>query len=269
MDAFKDLLKNICSLRYSFDIDGQRSLVQNCTTRNGRHDYVNGSRTCGPNVFYNSTATIQNSDIGPHHRWATGILFDNLTGDGRMNVQNRLVMGSGHGWAGGQIMFWNCNATRMVIQDPPGDEINWAIGCICPDITGNGDATTEPIGVIQSQGIRISAIPRLFIAQLNDRLVTLSSNQFDLINAERLLFIAPNPAKHQIIINSNKPFNSSSKISIFNVNGQIVKKQTDIVDYSDDKMSFNLEVSDLNDGIYFAEIINDMNFKTITFILKK
>ena len=255
--------------RYSFDIDGQRSLVQNCTTRNGRHDYVNGSRTCGPNVFYNSTATIQNSDIGPHHRWATGILFDNLTGDGRMNVQNRLVMGSGHGWAGGQVMFWNCNATRMVIQDPPGDEINWAIGCICPDITGNGDATTEPIGVIQSQGIRISAIPSLFIAQLNDRLVTLSSNQFDLINAERLLFIAPNPAKHQIIINSNKPFNSSSKISIFNVNGQIVKKQTDIVDYSDDKMSFNLEVSDLNDGIYFAEIINDMNFKTITFILKK
>ena len=255
--------------RYSFVIDGQRSLVQNCTTRNGRHDYVNGSRTCGPNVFYNSTATIQHSDIGPHHRWATGILFDNLTGDGRMNVQNRLVMGSGHGWAGGQIMFWNCNATRMVIQDPPGDEINWAIGCICPDITGNGDATTEPIGVIQSQGIRISAIPSLFIAQLNDRLVTLSSNQFDLINAERLLFIAPNPAKHQIIINSNKPFNSSSKISIFNVNGQIVKKQTDIVDYSDDKLSFKLEVSDLNDGIYFAEIINDMNFKTIKFILEK
>ena len=255
--------------RYSFNVDGQRSLVQNCTTRNGRHDYVNGSRTCGPNVFYNSTATIQNSDIGPHHRWATGILFDNLTGDGRMDVQNRLVMGSGHGWAGGQIMFWNCNASRMVIQDPPGDEINWAIGCICPDITNIGDATTEPIGVIQSQGIRISAIPSLFIAQLNDRLVTLSSDQFDLINAERELFIAPNPAKHQIIINSNKPFNSSSKISIFNVNGQIVKKQTDIVDYSDDKLSFNLEVSDLNDGIYFAEIINDMNFKTITFILEK
>ena len=255
--------------RYSFVIDGQRSLVQNCTTRNGRHDYVNGSRTCGPNVFYNSTATIQHSDIGPHHRWATGILFDNLSGDGRMNVQNRLVMGSGHGWAGGQIMFWNCNAIRMVIQDPPGDEINWAIGCICPDITGNGDATTEPIGVIQSQGIRISAIPSLFIAQLNDRLVTLSSNQFDLINAERLLFIAPNPAKHQIIINSNKPFNSSSKISIFNVNGQIVKKQTDIVDYSDDKLSFKLEVSDLNDGIYFAEIINDTNSKTIKFILEK
>ncbi len=255
--------------RYSFNVDGQRCLVQNCTTRNGRHDYVNGSRTCGPNVFYNSSSTLQHSDIGPHHRWSTGILFDNLTGNGAMDVQNRLVMGSGHGWAGGQIMFWNCNAARMVIQDPPGDEINWAIGCICPNITGVGDATTEPIGVIQSQGTRISAIPSLFIAQLNDRLATLSNIQFDLINAENSLFIAPNPARSQIKIHSNQPFNSISKISIFNVNGQIVKKQTDIVDYSDDKLTFNLDASDLNDGIYFAEIISDTNSKTIKFILKK
>jgi hypothetical protein len=109
----------------------------------------------------------------------------------------------------------------------------------------------------------------LFIAQLNDRLATLSNNQFDLINAENSLFITPNPAKSQITIHSNQPFNSKSNISIFNVNGQIVKKQTDIAEYSDDKLSFNLDLSDLNDGIYFAEIINDMNFKTITFILKK
>ena len=256
--------------RYSFDIDGQRSLVQNCTTRNGRHDYVNGSRTCGPNVFYNSTATIQHSDIGPHHRWSTGILFDNLTGNGNMNVQNRLVMGSGHGWSGGQIMFWNCNASRMVIQDPPGDEINWAIGCICPDITGNGDATTEPIGVIQSQGNHITAIPSLFIAQLNDRLATLSNNQNDFMSNENSIFIAPNPAKSQIIIHSNyNSFKSKSKISIFNVNGQIVKKQMEIVDYSDDKLAFNFDVSDLKDGIYFAEIINETNSRTIKFILKK
>jgi len=255
--------------RYSFNVDGQRCLVQNCTTRNGRHDYVNGSRTCGPNVFYNSSSTLQHSDIGPHHRWSTGILFDNLTGDGRMDVQNRLDMGSGHGWAGGQIMFWNCNATRMVIQDPPGDEINWAIGCICPDITGNGDATTEPIGLIQSQGTHIEAIPSLFIAQLNDRITTLSSNQFDLLDTENQIFITPNPASSQITIHSNQPFNSSSKISIFNVNGQIVKKQTDIVDYSDDKLAFNIDVSDLNEGIYFAEIVKEANSKTIKFILKK
>ena len=255
--------------RYSFDIDGQRCLVQNCTTRNGRHDYVNGSRTCGPNVFYNSTATIQHSDIGPHHRWATGILFDNLTGNGNMNVQNRLVMGSGHGWSGGQIMFWNCNAARMVVQDPQGDHINWAIGCVSPVITGVGDATTEPIGLIQSQGTRISAIPSLFIAQLNDRLATLSNNQFGFEEVKNTITITPNPSKFQITIHSNQPFNSKSQISIFTINGQIIKHQTNILTFSEDNLSFNFDVSDLSDGIYFAEVINDTISKNIKFIIKK
>ena len=255
--------------RYSFNIDGQRSLVQNCTTRNGRHDYVNGSRTCGPNVFYNSTATLQNADIGPHHRWSTGILFDNLIGNGNMNVQNRLDMGSGHGWSGGQIMFWNCNAARMVIQDPPGDEINWAIGCVCPIITGVGDATTEPIGIIQSQGTAISAIPSLYIAQLNDRLNTLANNQFEAQDHKKTISIIPNPAKAQITIHSNLPFNSKSKISIFSTNGQMVKSQSDIVTFSEDNSSFNFDISDLNEGVYFAEISNDTIVKSVKFSIKK
>ena len=85
--------------RYSFNVDGQRCLVKNCITRNGRHDYVNGSRTCGPVVFYNCSSTLQLNDIGPHHRWSTGILFDNITGNGRQDVQNRTTSGSGHGIA--------------------------------------------------------------------------------------------------------------------------------------------------------------------------
>jgi hypothetical protein len=255
--------------RYSFNVDGQRCLVKNCITREGRHDYVNGSRTCGPNVFYNSSSTIQHSDIGPHHRWSTGILFDNLTGNGSMDVQNRLDMGSGHGWAGGQTMFWNCNAARMVIQDPPGDEINWAIGCVSPEITGIGDATTEPIGVIQSQGTHIAAIPSLFIAQLNDRLSALSNNQIDIISSENPIFIDPNPTKSQFTIHSKIPFDSFIKISVYNSNGQLVKNEKNIVDFSEDNLSFNYDVSDLADGIYFAEIINKTISKTIKFILKK
>jgi hypothetical protein len=168
--------------RYSFYIDGQRSLIKNCTTKDGRHDFVNGSRTCGPNVFYNCTATIQNADIGPHHRWSTGILFDNIIGNGEMNVQNRLTSGSGHGWSGAQIMFWNCNMAKIVIQDPQGDARNWAIGCIAPTISNVGFMTTEPIGIVQSQGTKISAIPSLFLAQLNDRLT--AALPVELINFE-------------------------------------------------------------------------------------
>lgn len=167
--------------RYSFNIDGQRSLVKNCVTRNGRHDYVTGSRTAGPSVFYNCTATLQNADMGPHHRWATGILFDNINGDGQLRIQNRLSSGSGHGWAGAQIMFWNCIANDIVIQDPPTYHQNWAIGCIGP-ITNMGQWSAEPIGYVESNGTSISNIPSLFIAQLNDRTKKDQSITFDIIN---------------------------------------------------------------------------------------
>ncbi len=254
--------------RYSFNVDGQRCLVQNCITRNGRHDYVNGSRTCGPNVFYNSSSTIQNSDIGPHHRWATGILFDNLTGTGSMDVQNRLDMGSGHGWSGGQIMFWNCTANRMVIQDPPGDELNWAIGCICPDVTGAGDATTEPIGVIQSQGTRITAIPSLYLAQLNDRLARMSNNQFENNIGGFSMKLNPNPVSSQLTIQANQPFDKNCTITIFNSNGQIVIKQIDTINFTNDNFELSFEVSNLSSGIYFAQIINNSIPSAIKFIKK-
>ena len=255
--------------RYSFNVDGQRCLVQNCSTRNGRHDFVNGSRTCGPNVFYNCSATLQHSDIGPHHRWSTGILFDNLTGNGSMDVQNRLVMGSGHGWSGGQIMFWNCNANRMVIQDPPGDHINWAIGCICPDITGVGDATTEPLGVVQSSGTRIMAIPSLYLAQLNDRLARLlDNNQFQNSNDGFSIKLSPNPVNSQVSILANQPFDKNCTITIVNSNGQIVIKQIDTINFTKDNLEISFDVSNLSSGIYFAEISNNLIIRTIKFIKK-
>ena len=254
--------------RYSFNMDGQRCLVQNCITRNGRHDYVNGSRTCGPNVFYNSSSTLQHSDIGPHHRWSTGILFDNLTGNGSMNVQNRLVMGSGHGWSGGQIMFWNCNANRMVIQDPPGDSINWAIGCISPDVTGVGDATTEPLGIIQSLGTRIMAIPSLYLAQLNDRLARLDNIHFQNNNDGFSMNLISNPVSSQVIINANQPFDKNCTISVLNSTGQIVIKQINSINFTNDNFELSFEVSNLSSGIYFAEISNNSIPRTIKFIKK-
>lgn len=156
--------------RYSFFIDGQRNLVKNCTTRRGRHDFIMSSIAAGPNVFYNCTATLQQNDIGPHHRWSTGTLFDNITGNGNMNVQNRTNSGTGHGWTAAQTMYWNCTAAKMIIQDPQGDHINWAIGCKAPVITNVGDFTTEPLGFVESQGIPIAAIPSLFMKQLEERL---------------------------------------------------------------------------------------------------
>jgi hypothetical protein len=156
--------------RYSFNVDGQRSLVQHCTTRNGRHDYVTGARVAGPNVFYKSTATLQRADMGPHHRWATGILFDNITGNGQLFVQDRDYQGTGHGWAGSQIMFWNCKVNRIIIQSPQSHHTNWAIGCTAPTISNVGQWVTRSWGVVESNNNPIKAIPGLFVAQLNERL---------------------------------------------------------------------------------------------------
>lgn len=160
--------------RYSFNVDGQRNLVQNCTARNGRHDYVTGAKVAGPNVFYNNTATLQRNDMGPHHRWATGILFDNITGNGSMNVQDRHQSGTGHGWAGSQIMFWNSTVNKIITQSPPSHHTNWAIGCTAT-ITNVGDWVTRTTGVVQSKNTPIAAIPSLFTAQLNERLENLVS----------------------------------------------------------------------------------------------
>jgi hypothetical protein len=62
----------------------------------------------------------------------------------------------------------------MVLQDPPGDYVNWAIGCNITTITNVGDMTTEPLGFVESKGKHITAIPSLFAAQLKERLAPLS-----------------------------------------------------------------------------------------------
>jgi hypothetical protein len=114
--------------RYSFNNNGQCNLFMNCHTTEGRHDYVTGSKTLGPNVFYNCTAKNTHADIGPHHRWAAGTLYDNIVTDGEINAQDRGNWGSGHGWAGVTQVIWNCTAKRAAIQSPWASGKNYCIG---------------------------------------------------------------------------------------------------------------------------------------------
>jgi hypothetical protein len=118
-------------------------------------------------VFVDCIAENQKSDIGPHHRWSTGILFDNIQGDGAMNVQNRMTSGSGHGWAGAQILFWNSSVNTIVIQSPP-NHINWAIGNKANVITSKGSWVDVP-GYTELNNEDVW--PRsLYAQQLKDRL---------------------------------------------------------------------------------------------------
>ncbi|HYW97399.1 MAG TPA: DUF4861 family protein, partial [Bacteroidales bacterium] len=130
--------------RYAFCIGGGTGhLVYNCYSEDGRHDFVGGSRVMGPFAFVNCTA-VRGEQSEPHHRWGTGILYDNVTTkDGNIAAINRGDSGSGHGWAADNTMIWNCNARNIIVFDPETEgENNFAIG-----YTGDKTEGSDPGGV--------------------------------------------------------------------------------------------------------------------------
>jgi hypothetical protein len=151
--------------RYPYSINGQYGLVQRCYSDQARHAQATGAKVCGPNVFLDCLAENTHSDTGPHHRWAVGILWDNLKG-GAFNAQDRGNMGSGHGWAGAQQVFWNCETSSICVQQPPTAQ-NYAIGCT--GMVSKGSFGGRKPGYYESHDTHVA--PRsLYLKQLEDRL---------------------------------------------------------------------------------------------------
>ena len=150
--------------RYSFYNNGQQNLFMNCIATEGRHDFVTGSRVLGPNVFHNCRATQTYSDIGPHHRWACGTLYDNIVTDGEINVQDRGRMGSGHGWAGATQVLWNCFVKKSAVQSPWTSGKNYSIGTKGEKVEGSFPG--RPDGVWEGQNETNLEIRSLYQAQL-------------------------------------------------------------------------------------------------------
>jgi hypothetical protein len=154
--------------RYPFEVsEGLGVLFQRCYARDGRHSFVTGSRVAGPNVWLDCLAEDAHADDGPHHRWATGLLFDNIDTT-QLRVQNRADSGSGHGWAGAQVMFWNSVVSDEFVSDAPQGAMNWVVGVVGPE--GDGQwVPDEPPGLQESLGEPV--LPRsLYLQQLADRL---------------------------------------------------------------------------------------------------
>lgn len=130
--------------RYSFNVsDGTGNLFQRCYSEAARHDFVSGSRTTGPNVWLDSVSVRSTNDDGPHHRWSTGLLFDNVLSY-TLHVENRADSGSGHGWSGAQTLFWNSLAEGIRVDAPRG-AMNWLVGSIGEQKEG-GWTPDEPFG---------------------------------------------------------------------------------------------------------------------------
>lgn len=129
-------------LRYGYHIShGAQCLVKNCSCDKDRHQFVTAQKSPGPNVFTRCTATNAYSTLGPHQRWATGILWDNVSTNSRAGVYDAGNGGTGQGWQGTNIVFWNCRIEGVInAQSPWVTGKNYVIGCY----SSAGPATLTP-----------------------------------------------------------------------------------------------------------------------------
>jgi len=145
--------------RNTFFTMGQMTLFLRCWAEDGRHDFSLGHCAAGPNAFVQCEDTLPAGDSGPIQSWASGTLFDNVRIDGGgLNLKNRGADGEGAGWAGANSVLWQCEASKIACENPPGAQ-NWAFGC-WGEFAGNG----------LWRGANSSIKPfSLFLAQVADR----------------------------------------------------------------------------------------------------
>jgi hypothetical protein len=155
-----------------FGANGTQTLFDHCTGTGNDLFYVfTLGRLQGPNVALNCSFH-GDGHIEPHMRWSTGLLVDNCqTPGGGIDLMNRGIMGSGHGWTMGWGVVWNCSAKEFLIQQPPG-AMNWAIGCKGIPQTesmpgGNGEKL--PNGIFESLDRPVTPAS-LYLEQLRERL---------------------------------------------------------------------------------------------------
>ena len=157
---------------FDFSVAGSQILLDRCSGRGNRVTYVGTqSRSEGPVVVLHCRFT-GGGHIEGHQRWSTGLLVDGCdVAGGNINLRNRGIMGSGHGWANGWSVLWNDEADAFLVQNPPG-AMNWAIGGqgiqAGAPMPGSSDETPLPRGVIESVDQHVEP-KSLYLAQLRER----------------------------------------------------------------------------------------------------
>jgi hypothetical protein len=156
--------------RYPFHLMGELTLVQRAYTETARHAFVVDARVAGPNVFLDCESQMDYNSSEPHHRWSVGCLYDNVKG--RIHIQDRAWLGSGHGWSGANYVTWN-TSNELVSQQPPTAQ-NYAIGHVGsqgkPLLPSPYDQRQRKEAYWESFGCHVT--PRsLYTQQLLDRLI--------------------------------------------------------------------------------------------------
>jgi hypothetical protein len=162
-----------------FGLSGTQVLVNKCSSDgNGEWPLVTQGEVSGPIVALHFTSS-QAAGVGPHQRWAVGLLTDSAQlpnapdnyngGATGISYSDRGNHGSGQGWAMGWGVAWNVTTPFFVVQQPPGAQ-NFCIGCVGKQVTAPeaGSGKAVPDGVYDSPGVPVTP-NSLYLAQLCER----------------------------------------------------------------------------------------------------
>jgi hypothetical protein len=160
---------------FDFRISGSQILLDRCTGRGDRVAYVGTqSGSEGPVVVLHCRF-LGGGKIEGHQRWSTALLVDGCeVPDGDLDLRNRGVMGTGHGWTIGWSVFWNNKASTILVQNPPG-VLNWSIGdegdhIAAPmPISDQPEGALLPSGIVESAGRHVEPAS-LYLQQLRERM---------------------------------------------------------------------------------------------------
>ncbi|KAG0348705.1 hypothetical protein BG004_004419 [Podila humilis] len=163
----------------AFQLSGQLVLIKNSLSQGSFHFFVNINHVMGPNVVHRAQAVnvgkayqampldFAPGEVGPHMKFCTGMLFDQVVTDGSIQIVNRGDMGSGQGFSGANSVVWNSRAREGILTHRGPGFQNFVIGS--EDFEVRDRMSWVSHGWKEHVGSEV--LPgSLYLRQLNDRM---------------------------------------------------------------------------------------------------
>jgi hypothetical protein len=151
--------------RFIFHMNGQFCLVQRCVSQKGRHSFVQQQSEASGNVYLDCTAINPYSSSEPHNHWVNGSLYDNVKAPLTARYWDYII-----GWAGANIVFWNCEGDFLIQKPPTAQNYSFGhVGVNAVIFNAGLQDLTKPNGHVESMDTHVT--PRsLYLTQLKERL---------------------------------------------------------------------------------------------------
>lgn len=152
--------------RFTYQLSGQLALVQRCFSQKGRHSFVMQNFSSSGNVFLNSEAVNPYSTSEPHSMWVNGALYDNI----KAPLTARYWKDISIGWAGANIVFWNCEGDFLIQKPPTAQNYSFGhIGINAVIFNALLQDLSKPNGHVESLDTHVTP-GSLYLTQLKERL---------------------------------------------------------------------------------------------------